>query len=80
MSTNVTVNETEILGNDGPMKEPKDEADKQITEDQHVKMTGGVSSDLVESVTSSKDNNVNILTKSRRPRKAPIVRSNVFLW
>jgi len=80
MSNNVTTNETEILGNDGSMKEPKDEADTQITEDQHVKMTGGVSSDLVESVTSSKDNNVNILTKSRRPRKAPIVRSNVFLW
>ena len=27
---------TEILGNDGPMKEPKDEADKKITKDQHV--------------------------------------------
>jgi len=79
MLNNVTVNETEILGYDGPMKEP-DETDKQITEDQHVKMTGGVSSNLVQSVTSSNDNNVKILTKCRRPRKAPIVRSNDFLW
>jgi len=80
MSNIVTTNETEILGNDGSMKEPKDEADKQITEDQHVKMSGCVSCNLVESVTSSNDDNVKISTKSRRLRKAPIVRSNDFLW
>ena len=40
--SNVVYNGKEIVGNDTPMKELKDEADKQVIKDQHEKETSGV--------------------------------------
>ena len=81
VSSNVINNEKEIVGNDNPMKELKDEADKQVTEDQHEKETKGVSVTSLNSAIVTNDNNTEIPTKSKRlKQRAPIARSNDFLW
>jgi hypothetical protein len=73
-------NETEIVGNDNPVKKLNDEADKQIIKDQLEKETSGISVTSLNSVIVTNDNNTEIPTKSKRLRKAPIARSNDFLW
>jgi len=80
VSSNVINNETEIVGDDNPMKELKDEADMQVSEDQHEKETNGASVTSLNSVIVTNVNNAEIPTKSKRLRKAPIARSNDFLW
>jgi len=75
-----TYNETEIVGNDNPMKGLKDDADKQVIEDQHEKETSGISVNSLNNAIVTNDNNAEIPTKSKRLRKAPIVRSKDFLW
>ena len=45
--SNVTYNETETVGNDNPMKELNDVADKQVIENQHEKETSGVSVSVI---------------------------------
>ena len=78
--SNVINNETEIADNDNPRKELMDEADKQVIEEQHDEKTSDVS---VTSVNSAIVTNVNVTespAKSKRLRKAPIARSNDFLW
>jgi len=78
--SNVTYNETEIVGNDNPMKGLKDEADKQVIEDKHEKETSGVSVISLNNAIITNDDNAEIPTKSKRLRKAPIARSKDFLW
>ena len=75
--SNVVNSETEIVGNDNPMK---DEADKQVIEDLHEKETNGVSVNSLNSEIVTNDDNAEIPTKSKRLRKAPIARYNDFLW
>jgi len=78
--SNVINNEIEIADNDNPRKELMDEADKQVIEEQHDEETSDVS---VTSVNSAIVTNVNITespAKFKRLRKAPIARSNDFLW
>jgi hypothetical protein len=58
----------------------KDEADKLTIEDQHNKVTSGVSSSSLDSATVTYDKNAEIPTKLKRLRKAPIARSDDFLW
>jgi len=78
--SNVTYNETEIVGNDNPMRELNDVADKQVIEEQQEKETSGVSVISLNNVIVTNDDNAEIPTKSKRLRKAPIVRSKDFLW
>ena len=78
VSSNVINNETEIVGNDNPMKEMKNEADKQVSEDQHEKENSGVSVTSLHSAIVTNDNNAEIPTKSKRLTKAPIARSDDF--
>jgi hypothetical protein len=73
-------NETVIMGNDNPMKELKDEADKQVIEDQHEEETSVISVNSLNGGVVTNDNNTEIPIKSKRQRKAPIARSNDFLW
>jgi hypothetical protein len=68
------------MGNDKPMKELKDEADKQVIEDQHEEETSVISVNSFNSGIVTNDNNAEIPSKSKRLRKAPIARSNDFLW
>jgi len=78
VSSNVVNNETDIVGIDNPIKELKDEADKQVIEDQHDKETSGISANSLNTETVTNNNNAEIPTKSKRLRKAPIARSNDF--
>ena len=64
------------MGNKNPMKELKEEADKQVIEDQHEKESSGVSVTSLNSAIVTNDNNAEVPTKSKRLRKAPIARSN----
>jgi len=75
---NVTYNETEIVGNENPMKVLKDEADKQVIGDQQENETSGVS--VISLNNATNDDKAEIPTKSKRLRKAPIARSKDFLW
>ena len=70
------------MGNDNPMKELNDVADKQVIEDQREKETSGVSVSVIplNNAMVTNDDNSEIPTKSKRLRKAPIARSKDFLW
>jgi len=57
-----------------------DEADKQVIEEQHDEETSDVSVTSVNSALVNNDNNTESSAKSKRPRKAPIARSNDCLW
>ena len=57
-----------------------DEADKVVIEEQHDEETSDVSVTSVNSAIVNNDNNTESPAKSKRPRKAPIARSNDFLW
>ena len=78
--SNVINNETERADNDNPRKELMDEADKQVIEEQHDEETSDISVTSVNSAIVTNDNNTESTAKSKRPRKAPIARSNDFLW
>ena len=80
--SNVTYNETEIVGNDNPMKKLNDVADKQVIKDQHENETSGVSVSVISlnNAMVTHDDNSEIPIKSQRLRKAPIARSKDFLW
>jgi hypothetical protein len=58
----------------------KDEADKLTIEEQHNKVTSGVSSSSLDSATVTYNKKAEIPTKLKRLRKAPIARSDDFLW
>ena len=57
-----------------------DEADKQVIEEQHDEETSDVSVTSVNSAIVNNDSNTESPAKSKRLRKAPISRSNDFLW
>jgi hypothetical protein len=78
--SNVINNETEIADNDNPRKEMMDEADKQVIEEQRGEETSDVSVTSVNSAIVTNDSNTESPAKSERLRKAPIARSNDFLW
>jgi hypothetical protein len=63
---------------DYPMDEPKNELDKQIIGDHHVKETIVSSVNLLNCVTITVDNNADIPFKSKRLRKTPITRTDDF--
>jgi len=76
--SNVTYNETEIVGNDKPMKDLKDEADKQVIEDQHEKETSGVSVISLNNVIVTNGDNTEIPTKSKRLEKLQLQDQRIF--
>jgi hypothetical protein len=59
--------------------EPKNELDKQVTEDHHVKETSVTSVHLLNCGTIIVDNNADIPFKSKRLRKAPITRTDFMV-
>jgi hypothetical protein len=65
---------------DYPTDEPKTELHKQVTGDQHVKGTSVTSVNLLNCGTIIVDYNADIPFKSKRLRKAPITRTDNFLW
>jgi hypothetical protein len=65
---------------DMSVDEPKNELDKQLIEDYHVKETSVTSVNLLNCGTIIVDNNADIPFKSKRLRKAPITRTDDFLW
>jgi hypothetical protein len=65
---------------DHPMDELKIELDKQVIEDQHVKETSVTSVNPLNCGTVIEDNNADIPIKSYKLRKAPITRTDDFLW
>jgi len=57
-----------------------DEADKQVIEEQHDEETSDVSVTSVNSAIVNNDSNTESPAKSKSLNKAPIARSNDFLW
>jgi hypothetical protein len=74
------IKETEIKGDDSPIKELKDVSVNQSIDDLHDKMTDGVSSNSVDSASVPYVRKTEIPTTSKRLRKVPIARPNDFLW
>ena len=78
--SNVINNETAIADNDNPRKEMMDEADKQVIEEQRGEETSDVSVTSANSAIVTNDSNTESPAKSKSLNKAPIARSNDFLW
>jgi hypothetical protein len=65
---------------DYPMDELKNKLDKQVIENHHVKETSVTSVNLMNCGTIIVDSNADIPLKSKRLRKAPVTRTDDFLW
>jgi hypothetical protein len=80
VSSKVVDNETVTVGNDNPMDALKIEVDKQAVKDQQEIVISVNSANSLNIGTVTNDINAVIPTKSKRLRRAPITKTDDFLW
>jgi hypothetical protein len=68
------------VGNDNPVDALKIEVDKQVVKDQHEIVISVDSANSLNNGTVTNDINAVIPTKSKRLRRAPITKTDDFLW